>query len=102
MVALPGSLNVYDGPGWATKCKDGQLVPKGAEYHDDPFSAVFVRVAGAGERLRFYYDGQPQDAGMPALPDQIDAIRVLNAGAAYALAYFHVKDNSLGLAIWDV
>jgi hypothetical protein len=102
LVASPGKLEVYEGPALTSPRRDPQLTPIGAEYLDGPFAAYFVRAAAAGEKIRFYFDGNTQDAGIQGLGDRIDPIGFLQCGAAYALAYFKTMDNKLGFAVWDV
>lgn len=102
LVASPGKLEVYDGPAATGPRRDPQLTPTGAEYSDGPFAAYFVRAAAAGEKIRFYFNGKTQDAGLHGLGDLIDPIAFLQSGPAYVLAYFNTKDNKLGFAVWDV
>jgi hypothetical protein len=100
-MTVPGSIGVFDGPAPRTRHAD-QVVPKGAEYVDGPFAAAFVKLAGAGEKIRFYYDDQAQDAALPAPAEKIDVIGFFRAGSCFVLAYFNTNDSSLGFAVWDI
>jgi len=101
VMTTPGGIGVFDGPVPHTRHLE-QLVPKGAEYVDGRFTAVFVKTAGAGEKIRFYYDDKTQDAPLPAAAEKIDIIGFLRAGSCLVLAYFKTKDSSLGFAVWEI
>jgi len=98
VITQTGSIGVFDGPAALPRHHD-QVVPKGAEYVEGPLTAAFVKMAGAGEKIRFYYDDKVQDA---PLPEKIDAIGFFRAGSCFVLAYFKTNNSSLGFVVWDV
>lgn len=101
VMTQPGSIAVFDGPAASTRRLE-QVVPKGAEYMDGPLTAVFVKTAGVGEKIRFYYEDKAQDAALPGYAEKIDVIGFFRAGACFVLAYFRTNDSSLGFAVWDM
>jgi len=101
VMTLPGSIAVFDGPIPQAR-RHEQVVPKGAEYVEGPFAAAFVRMAGAGEKIRFYYEDKSQDAGLPGTAERIDVIGFFRVSSCFVLAYFKTNDSSLGFAVWDI
>lgn len=102
VMTKPGSIEVFNGPIPGQSRHLDQVVPKGAEYLDGRLTAIFFRPAGAGEKIRFFYDDKSQDAALPERAEMMDPIGFFRAGASLVFAYFKTDDSSLGFAVWDV